>query len=71
MTAPPSIWPDRHQRLAEQARLAEALADAVDEVQSVKFEGRPVLRACVASHFTRPEHLDVLVAALAMARRQI
>lgn len=39
-------------------------------ISPARFEGRPVLRACITSHFTRPEHLEALVTALNTARRQ-
>jgi len=49
--------------------LAErVVADGRSWISSAKFEGRPVLRACITSHFSRLEHLETLVAALDAAR---
>jgi glutamate/tyrosine decarboxylase-like PLP-dependent enzyme len=45
------------------------VADGRAWISSARFEGRPVLRACITSHFTRFEHLEMLVAALDDARR--
>jgi len=45
------------------------VADGRAWISPARFEGRPVLRACITSHFTGPEHLDALVAALDTARR--
>jgi glutamate/tyrosine decarboxylase-like PLP-dependent enzyme len=44
------------------------VADGRAWISAARFEGRPVLRACITSHFTRPEHLEALVAALETAR---
>ena len=49
--------------------LAErVVADGRAWISSAKFEGQPVLRACITSHFTQAQHLDDLVAALDEAR---
>lgn len=44
------------------------VADGRAWISAARFEGRPVLRACITSHFTRREHLEDLVAALDAAR---
>jgi aromatic-L-amino-acid/L-tryptophan decarboxylase len=55
-----------------QAEPVRTAADVVNSgrawLSSAKFEGQSVLRACVTSHFTREEHVDILVRELNRSR---
>ena len=55
-----------------QAEPVQTAADVVSSGQawlsSAKFEGKSVLRACVTSHFTREEHVGILVDELNRSR---
>lgn len=44
------------------------VADGRAWISPTKFEGKLVLRACITSHFTRPEHIEALIEALDAAR---
>ncbi len=55
-----------------QAEPVRTAADVVNSgrawLSSAKFEGQSVLRACITSHFTREEHIDILVDELNRSR---
>ncbi len=47
------------------------VADGRTWISATKFENRRVMRACITSHFTTEETLDVLIDALAAARHAL